>query len=169
MSMPHRLLIQGLAINHRVDPLLLSAMIRVESGNRPWAFRYESHAGKYLVSAEDTAKLCGISVDTEKMAQMTSWGLMQVMGFSARELGFKGLLTELCEPELGITYGIYKLKQLEKRFLSKVSVSLGYDEALIAAYNAGSPRKKADGSWENQGYVDKVERAYEHLQTKGIK
>jgi soluble lytic murein transglycosylase-like protein len=81
----------------------------------------------------------------------------------------RGLLTELCGPELGLTYGIYKLKQLEKRFLSKVSVNLGFDEALIAAYNAGSPRRKPDGSWENQGYVDKVKRAYEHLQTKGIK
>ena len=165
--MSTQLLVQKLAIAHRVDPLLLGAIIRVESGCRPWAFRYEAHAGKYLVDAEGYAKLSGISVDTEKMAQMTSWGLMQVMGFSARELGFKGLLSELLDPELGVTYGIYKLKQLEKRFLSKVSVSLSFDESLVAAYNAGHPAKDKDGAWVNAGYVAKVKRAYEHLQIKG--
>jgi hypothetical protein len=66
MANPFKTLMQTLAINHRVDPLLIEAMTRVESGNRPWAFRYESHAGKYLVAAEDTAKLCGISVDSER-------------------------------------------------------------------------------------------------------
>lgn len=31
------------------------------------------------------------------------WGVMQVMGGVAREVGFKGsFLTELCDPEVGI-------------------------------------------------------------------
>ena len=39
------------------------------------------------------------------------------------------------------------------------------DEA-IAAYNAGSPRYRADGKFENQGYVDKVNAALKTIRAK---
>ncbi len=34
---------------------------------------------------------------------------------------------------------------------------------MIAAYNAGSPRTLADGTFENQGYVDAVTAKWEAI------
>jgi soluble lytic murein transglycosylase-like protein len=49
---------------------------------------------------------------TEEMAKAVSFGLMQIMGETAREFGFKGrFLTELCDPETGLEYGCRKLRR----------------------------------------------------------
>ena len=93
-----------------------------------------------------------------------SWGPMQIMGATARWLGFKGtFLSELIEPEVGIEYGCKYLANLKRRFSgnSKNNCNQVDDIAIfcdkkISAYNAGSPRKKADGTYVNQKYVDKV-------------
>ncbi len=157
-----QLLVQKKAVELRIDYAFVAAIIDQESRWRPYASRYEAKTATYLVDADSYARLTAVSRDTECMGQMTSWGLMQVMGFVARELGFKGLLPELCQPELGITYGVMKLKQLEQRF-GKPSVVQGWDEAVVAAYNFGHPQKDADGVWTNDRYVRSVEQKYLEL------
>lgn len=94
-----------------------------------------------------------LSRHTEFVQQKTSWGPMQVMGAVAREMGFNGYFPELCSP-LGLYYACKHLRRLADRFLA----SHGWD-GVAAAYNAGSPRKGADGRWVNQGYVDKLRAA----------
>ena len=89
-------------------------------------------------------------MDTELIAQKTSWGLMQVMGTVARELGHRGWLSELCEPERGIYYGCLHLKKLMDRH--------GNLSDTVAAYNAGSPRRDVNGKYVNQEYVDRFIR-----------
>ena len=90
--------------------------------------------------------------DQEWWAQQASWGLMQVMGAVARELGCKlPYLTALCRPEVGLDYGCRYLRVLQDRYMD----SAGWN-GIIAAYNAGSPRRGVDGAFVNQGYVDKV-------------
>jgi soluble lytic murein transglycosylase-like protein len=84
---------------------------------------------------------------TERHTQMCSWGLMQVMGGTARELGLTGYLSQLCDPETGVQYGCRYLRRLFERYQI-------WDDA-IAAYNAGSPRRVGP-TYVNQGYVDKV-------------
>jgi soluble lytic murein transglycosylase-like protein len=49
---------------------------------------------------------------------------------------------------LGLRYGI--------RHLLKFYTKYGDWPDALAAYNAGSPRKAADGKYLNQSYVDKV-------------
>lgn len=84
----------------------------------------------------------------------------QIVGASARELGFKGLFPELCQPELGLAFGIYKLKHLETMYAGAAEVVLSWNEAVVASYNHGHPEKGSDGKWVNQTYVDRVRSAY---------
>jgi len=44
-----------------------------------------------------------------------SWGLMQVMGQTAREFGYPGPLPQLCSPGVGLLYGCKKLKSCFER------------------------------------------------------
>ena len=90
-----------------VDPALVCAVCHHESGNwQRWAFRYEP--GFYRRYIE---KMTGLS-DTEKTGRATSWGLMQVMGQTAREFGFsETYLTALLDPAVGILFGCKKLKR----------------------------------------------------------
>jgi soluble lytic murein transglycosylase-like protein len=45
-------------------------------------------------------------------ARSMSWGLMQLMGEVAREMGFTGTyLSQLCDPPIGLLWGCKKLAQ----------------------------------------------------------
>ncbi len=131
----------------RVPPLLAVAICEVESNGNNLAVRYEAH-WKYEFEVEKFAKLNRITVATEKMLQACSFGLLQVMGTVARELGYEASLIQLTDPYIGAKYGCIKLDKLMAKFESR--------DDVIAAYNAGSPIKKPDGSYVNQEYVDKV-------------
>jgi len=130
--------------------LLALAITEVESGGDTYAVRYEPN-WKYLYNVEEFAKLSLVSLETEKVCQMMSWGLMQVMGAVARECGFEDRLPQLIDPRCGAKYGCNKLKKLFR-------IHKTVDD-VIASYNAGSPIKR-DGKYVNQGYVDKVRAVY---------
>jgi soluble lytic murein transglycosylase-like protein len=84
------------------------------------------------------------------MLQKTSFGLMQVMGAVFREYGFEGWLSQIVtSPELQLEFGCKHLSKKIRRYGK---------ESGIAAYNAGSPRRKPDGKFVNQYYVDNVLR-----------
>lgn len=138
------------AAEYGVPEPLLRAVVEVEGGGDPWAIRYEDHF-RWLCDPEEHIGYHQ-SLDTEKTAQKTSWGLMQVMGALARELGFEGsFLSLLCKPELSLKYGALYLRNQHRRY--------GCWGDAVAAYNAGSVRKKDDGSYRNQRYVDRVDEA----------
>lgn len=127
---------------------LVKAIVEQESGGNPWAVRFEPNFLHYYVETTPT-RFGPVSLETERMHRATSFGLCQVLGQVARELGFQGVfLTELCNPEVGIEYGCKKLAQLQKRY--------GVLEDVISGYNAGSPRKDSDGKYSNQAYVASV-------------
>jgi len=161
------------ARERHLSPELLEGIVRVESGGDPWAWNPEPHY-RYLVDAStgrpfrrltpeeiasesppgDFPSCPGLAddVDAEWWGQQASWGPMQVMGAVAREHGFRAHFPRLCQPAVGVHYGALHLASLKRRF-SK----LGTD-AVIAAYNAGSPRRQ-QGRYVNQHYVDKVRAA----------
>ncbi|HYG58846.1 MAG TPA: lytic transglycosylase domain-containing protein [Symbiobacteriaceae bacterium] len=131
---------------------LIHAIVQVESSGNPWAARYEP-GFKTLYLDNRTWRVYGpVSMDTEIVSRATSWGLMQIMGQVARERGCEmAFLNELCRPEAGLEYGCRQLKFLEGRYFD------GNDwNPVISAYNQGSPRRNGDGTYKNQGYVDKV-------------
>ena len=131
---------------HEVDPALILAVIEAESGGDPAAIRFEPN-WRWHLDYRTHSRRC--SSYTERNQQATSWGLMQVMGTVARERGFDGpFLSALCDPAMGVWYGTAQLARLLKRHETV--------EDAVAAYNAGSPRRDADGAYVNQWYVDKV-------------
>lgn len=133
---------------------LIKAIIKTESTNNQYAMRCEPEY-KWTFNIDEFSGPLQTWA-TEEIAQKTSWGHMQVMGAVARELGFKGtFLSELTNPEIGIEYGCRHLAHLKKRFSMTDCLSVFCDRK-IAAYNAGAPRMKPDGTYRNQEYVDRV-------------
>lgn len=90
---------------------------------------------------------------TELIGQKTSWGPMQIMGATARELGFRGWFPELCGP-LGIEYGARYLRKQFDRYEGE-----SWEDA-IEAYNAG--RRNTD---DGERYREKVMRKWRRLDT----
>ncbi|UOF83057.1 hypothetical protein [Caudoviricetes sp.] len=147
-------LIRDEASEYDLDPFLVAAIIGQESKGDTYAIRYEAHF-RYRKEPYRYARLNNISEETENLLQSCSIGLMQVMGCRARELGHKGSLLELVEPEVGIEYGCTNLQHLYLKF------DKGTD--VVAAYNAGSPLFEPSGKYKNQTYVNKVFEYYNEL------
>ena len=127
---------------------VIYAICQVESSMNPYAFRYEPQY-RWLVGNP------ALMEDHERMGQMSSWGLMQVMGGVAREYGLKGWFDQLWVPEVGIQYGT-------KHLLKFMARHHHWPDA-ITSYNAGSPIK-IEGRYRNQGYVDKVLRIWNDVE-----
>jgi soluble lytic murein transglycosylase-like protein len=146
-------IIQQKAIEFEIDPNLVMAFVLKESSGHSNAIRYEADFYHRYTGPMN------FSEDEEK-GRATSYGLMQIMGEVARELGFKGEFKELFDPTLNLSYALKHLK----RFINKYKTQ-GLDYA-IASYNAGSPRFTEAGKgvkFVNQEYVDKI-----HLYLKTI-
>ena len=149
---PHIGSILSLSGRYDFDPYLVAAFCEVESGFNTYAIRYEPHY-RWLVGENLSP--------TEEISQKTSWGLMQVMGAVARERGLRSkYLSALTEPKIGIRFGCAHLAWFRDK--------KGYSgDDMIAAYNAGSPRKK-NGIYVNQGYVDKVNRCFQEMKNTAL-
>jgi len=119
---------------HGIDPELVAAVIATESSWDAWSVRYEDgFYHRYIDS------MTGLTA-TEKRLRATSFGLMQVMGQTAREFGFsEKWLTQLCSPEMGIEYGCRKLAACLK-------LENGDVRAGLLRYNGGG----------DPGYPDRV-------------
>lgn len=136
-------------------PTLILAFCRVESDLDPNAVRYESEYRWFIppekLEKNQVPRSC--SNATESVLQRCSFGLMQIMGATARELRFSGWLTCLCDPVEGLCWGIKYLARQHRRFYQRHGL-----DGVIAAYNAGSPRYTVDRRFVNQSYVDKIKK-----------
>jgi len=130
------------------------AVIQVETGGFAYRTRFEDHY-RWGNNFQHYATKLGITYMTEYVHQKTSWGLMQIMGGTARECGFELHLPMLCLPEHGIWWGTYYLDKQLKRY----SDSINKETDALAAYNAGKARRDKFGKYKNQDYVDKVLKA----------
>lgn len=112
---------------HALPEALVCAVCEHESGGwNPWAARYEAAFFKrYIHPAHPDTPT------TEEIDAAESFGLMQLMGCTARELGFKGkYFTQLCDPAIGIEFGCRKLAKC-------VANHPGDVRAALLAYNGG--------------------------------
>jgi soluble lytic murein transglycosylase-like protein len=130
-------LAQQKAAKYGLDPALACAVIEQESDWNPWAVRFEpAFYSKYVTPSLEI----GNFGHTEAIMRATSWGLGQVMGQVARELGFSGpFLSELCDPEIGAEYLCKRLSVAMSR------VGNNPKDALLR-YNGGA----------NEAYPDQV-------------
>lgn len=123
-------LLKDLCVGYGIDFSVMAAICEHESSWNTYAIRYE-RGWPYVSNSKNMAVLNGISQATEEVLQQTSWGLGQIMGGTARGLGWKGPLVRLCEPEIGLDYACKYFKKNCDRFPSI--------DKKLAAYNAGTP------------------------------
>lgn len=136
-----------------VHELVVAGMILQESRGNPFAIRFEPAFFERYLRGKHFPPPRGVSADTERSGRAWSWGLMQVMGETARNEGFKGsFFAELCVPSAGIYWG---LKHLQTKYIRYFDTD-GW-AGVLAAYNAGSPRYDPDNQLVNDHYVAGIE------------
>ena len=87
------------AARHGLAPGIVCAVCEQESSWNPWAIRYEPAFRQRYVAP------LGLP-PTEEIARSVSWGLMQVMGETARGAGFgEKFLSALADPATGLEFG----------------------------------------------------------------
>ena len=120
------------ALAHGLKPEIVMAVCEQESGWNTYAVRFEpAFEEKYIKPILDHMP------PTEALTRAMSFGLMQIMGQVARELGFKEpFLTQLVDPFLGAHYGCLKLVRC-------YALASGEDVAALLHYNGGSNPKYA--------------------------
>lgn len=169
MNDQYRADIDAAAGAHALDPDLLYALVWTESDGYPFAHNPEPRyrwfwdcrlnkpfraptaneiASQYPPrDFHDMRGYRGIDADSEWWNQQASFGLCQVMGAVAREMGFKGVsLLELVKVDLNLELGARLLASHLRWAAGDVSRALG-------AYNAGR------GGWSSdagQRYAGKV-------------
>jgi|SRR5579864_8255987 len=95
------------AQKYALDRFLVCAVIEQESSWNPWAVRYEPLFFKSYIKPGNPD-----SPSTSQVMRACSFGLMQVMGQTAIEFGWRGtFLTELCDPDTGVDFGCRKLQR----------------------------------------------------------
>src|SRR5260370_24762967 len=128
-----------------LDPALVCAVVEQESAWNPWAMRYEPRFfAKYVASLYTNNKVSA----SEAYSRGFSWGLMQVMGQVAREVGFDPLfLSALRDPDQGLAVGC---KVLRKKF----DAMAGDTTRALLAWNGGSnPASPAPGLARKAHYL----------------
>lgn len=127
-------LAREIAAKHNLSADVVCGMIEREATENQWATRFEpGFLARYVLPQYTAGKLDV----TETYTRSMSWGVMQIMGETAREFGFAGkYLSELCDPPVGIEYACRKLADCLKRSGGDVS-------AALEMYNGGSNAKYA--------------------------
>ena len=133
--------------SYGVEPGLLLAMVWQESSGDEAALRYEvgwryfwnpkaddSLYSKGWTVEQNRAHAWNVLGSTEFHSQSFSWGLLQVMGSVARELGLKGYLAKICEPQVGLKMGLLHMQKKMKQAKGDVRKALEfYNGSVIYA------------------------------------
>ena len=141
MRSQFRPLIESVAATRHLDPDLLEAQLLVESSDDPHAFRWEPAFYQHYIKDKPQWASWG-------PLAACSYGLMQLMGAVAIELGFSGPPQDLLVPNINLYFGVKKLAQLKSQCGGDI-------HAALCAYNGGLLGNDAP-PYRNQGYLDKV-------------
>jgi soluble lytic murein transglycosylase-like protein len=117
-------LAESAAKKHNLPPRLVLAIVTVESAGKPGATRYEPAFFNRYIRPQNLP-------EAEGKGRATSWGLMQIMGETARTLGFAGAFTSLLTPAIGLEWGCRYLSRLLDRYACESW------ECICRAYNGG--------------------------------
>jgi len=117
------------AASNSLDPSLVCAIIEQESAWNPWAVRYEpAFFAKYVAPLYTNNKVSA----SEAYARGFSWGLMQVMGQVAREIGYaEPFLSALCDPADALEIGCRILRK-------KFDAAAGDTTRALLLWNGGA-------------------------------
>lgn len=141
------------AEQHGVPPMLLLHVPEVESNWQPWASRYEPAFNRYLAPSFPIAT----TIRTETEHQRTSWGLCQIMGWTARTLGYSGPIPQLCDPATNLNLGALYLRRLHDKALAEDGTPAPSWRWAVTAYNHGEGWRGIDPHWGRIGYTAKYQ------------
>lgn len=140
-------LIEEYANKYGLDPAIVYGVCMKESTLDMYSFRVEENYRWTVDPRLVKPPLC--TTTSELAMQKMSHGIMQVMGATFREQGFRGWMPLVySDVRIQLKHGCMYLAKQIKRF--------GGVNAGLAAYNAGRPVRMAGGAYQNQDYVDKV-------------
>lgn len=106
ISTPYTAEAQAAARNAGLDPALVCAIVEQESSWNALAIRYEPQFFASYIAPLVGSDEVKPATETESRSRAFSWGLMQILGQCAREMGFDGLyLSELLQPVVGLEFG----------------------------------------------------------------
>lgn len=124
------------ASRHGLAPEVVCAVCEQESSWNPWAIRYEPAFRQRYVAP------LGLP-PTEEIARSMSWGLMQVMGETAREAGFgEKFLSALADSATGLEFGCIvladKFRHAAQQQGSAPHSPDGLAQAALELWNGGA-------------------------------
>ena len=158
LVLPYLSDIRAAARENSVPMTLLAGVIQEESRFDPWASRFEE---QYMNSGRVRREAIQWSrahrdvptALTERADRSRSYGLLQIMGETARTEGYdKRYLTELFLTSDGLRTGAHHLRLLLLRYPHDTL-------SAISAYNQGSAKKRG-GTFANARYVYRVTVAW---------
>lgn len=148
----YRDLIVVSAKRRQLDPLIVEALVLTESAGQADAFRFEpAFYDKYLKGKPDWQ-------DAIPRRVSSSYGLMQLMYPTAKDLGFVGEPEVLFVPSVNLTWGCLHLERL-------LAWAGGEYVRAFAAYNGGKGGNAAP-PFRNQAYADRVLAAFSKLRAR---
>jgi hypothetical protein len=142
-SSVYRSLALVVADRHALGRALVCAVCEEESGKRnvataafgiedwdPFSVRFEPGFMKQYIHPANPE-----TPTTDELCRSMSFGLMQIMGQTARERGFNGrFLTGLCDPETGLEYGCRQLRRC-------VDLANGDPSSALLRWNGGDDKQ----------------------------
>ena len=158
-------LCQTVGTMEKIDPRLLAAICEVESNfdqyavrpEKAWMYWYPCNPEREENKFKLYCRNLGVWYEAEHYNQRQSWGLCQIMGSVARELGYTGkYLPGLCDPTQNLSLACKLLNRLYERYKNW--------EDVKSAYNQGGNYKGDDGKYRNYQYVNKVNKAMEIIE-----
>ena len=133
------LVVDDYARQFDLPPVLVEAMIAVESGGNALAWQPGS-----------TRRATPRDSDSEWYGRRCRWGPMLLLGMVARERGFTGSFPALCNMDCGVYWGCRQLAWLDRHY----GVHHGW-RGVIGAWREGSlPQGKEE--IKHRGYVRQV-------------
>lgn len=136
-------LVSKWATKYELDTALVCAVVEQETGGTwdQFSSRYEeAFYQRYIADEVDGNPVYRVSIPddpirsraTEARQRAMSWGLLQIMGQTAREFGFTGrYLSSLCDADSGLDVGCRKLQRCFR-------LNPGDTNAALESYNGGS-------------------------------
>lgn len=131
MVSKHRDLIVRIAATYALDPRLLEAQVWTESSDDPFAFRHEKGFFERYLRHHPDAK--GFAWGP---LAACSYGLLQILGETALELGYDDRPERLFIPQVSLSWGAKYLVRCRER-------AHGDPRGMLARYNGTGPAAEA--------------------------
>ena len=138
------------AFQYDLDPVLVIAIIDVETCHGKWHERNDSYRLHKQRWAIDTVKKYKCDVRDQKIWYSIGW--MQVLYLTAIQEGYKGIPEGLHDADTNLKYGCQYLSDKRNVYLNNWHA--------VSAYNAGRVRFDWRGMYQNQDYVTAVKSEY---------